>query len=635
MNKKAILGGKKAWVAAFFVSVILLFALPRALAETASFDTFIPDTALVYISVRNIAETRENFKQTNLYKLWEEEEIQNAFQSVIDKVRQDLQEVEQEIGISFKEITEMFTGETAFVFLDLESKTVTTKKTEVDWDAVDFEKFDFETGELPQKEVEVQKTEFVPYSALIADIGENQAGLEEIIERALDAAGEDGPSRKTSEIYGGAINILEDKKDPSIVVAYAFVDNLFMAAWRVEALERMIAHYKRVAKVQAPLSQNLTYRYVVSKLGKESDAVFFLHNELCYDLPLGEFAEEFFSQFGPPQPPGQPFGPKYQIKNFFRSMEEAAIRALGGGICLAPEKTLLVSYAYAPGVPKGTMKMHPTEILPAKSLTFTPREAFCYLLVFVDFQEYWKLLKKQFEAQFAETGMDLFGQLEAQLAHYEEEFGFSLEEDLLGSMGNEAGLFVIPKSAYDAEGTVAVVVFGALDNSARFEACLTKMREIPLLAFFTTEEQDYLGYRINVFLAPPRASLVPPGEAEAPPLPEDSMAYAVTDDFFFFSSSSVLLKAVLRSLTEPTPSIQENDLFRKATADFPPRPLSLFYVDLGQLLDQIYPFISELSVATGREASLPSLEVLKKHLTFISATTVRDENGILSITVLP
>lgn len=633
MNKKAILGGKKAWVAAFFLTTIFLFALPRSLAETASFDTFIPDTALVYVSVINITETRENFKQTNLYKLWEEEETQNAFQSVADKVRQGLQEAEQEIGISFKEIAEMFTGEAAFVFLDLESKTVTTKETEVDWDAVDFEKFDFETGELPQKEVAVQETEFVPYSAIIADIGENQAGLEEVIERALDAAGEEGPSRKTSEIYGVAINILEDKKDPSIVVAYAFMDSLFIATWGVEALERMIVNYK--TKVQAPLSRNLTYRYVVSKLDKESDVVFFLNNELCYDLPLGEFAEEFFSQFGPPQSPGQAFGPKYQIKNSFRSMEEAAIRALGGGISLAPEKTLLVSYAYAPGIPKGTMKIYPTEIPPAKSLTFTPREAFCYLLVSMDFQEYWKQLKKQFDAQFAETGMDFFGQVEAQLAHYEEEFGFSLEEDLLGSMGNEAGLFVIPKSAYDAEGTVAVVVFGALDNSARFEDCLTKIRDIPLLSFFTTEEQDYLGYKINVFSAPPGPTAMPPGEAEAPPLPEDGPAYAVTDDFFFFSSSSVLLKAVLRSLTEPTPSIQENDLFRKATADFPPQPLYLFYADLGQLLDQIYPFISELSVATGREASLPSLEALKKHLTFISATTVRDENGILSITVLP
>ena len=135
--------GKKAWVAAFFVITILLFALPSALAETAPFDTFIPDTALVYVSVRNITETRENFKQTNLYKLWEEEEIQNAFQSVIDKVRQRLEEAEQEIGISFKEIAEMFTGEAAFVFLDLETTTVTTKEMQEDWDPEDYEKFDF------------------------------------------------------------------------------------------------------------------------------------------------------------------------------------------------------------------------------------------------------------------------------------------------------------------------------------------------------------------------------------------------------------------------------------------------------------------------------------------------------------
>ena len=635
MNKKAILGSKRAWVRVFFLTAIFLFILPRALAETASFDTFIPDTALVYVSVKNITETKENFKESNLYKLWEEEEIQTALQSAIEQVRQGLQEAEEEIGISFKEISEMFTGEVAFVLLTLEIKTVTRKKTEVDWDAVDFEKFDFETGQPPQKEVEVQETAFIPYFALIADIGENRARLEEIIERALDAAGKDAPYRKTSESRGVGINILEDKEDPSIVVAYAFMDNLFIATWGVEPLDKMIAYYKMEMKIQAPLSQNTTYRYVMSKVGEEADAVSFLNMDACYDLPLEEFGEKVLSESGPTQVLGPAFGPKF-LKASLRNMEEASIKALGGGISLVPGKTICTSYTYAPGVPKGAMKIYPTEILPAKSLTFTPKEAFCYALAFMDFQEYWKQLKRQLEAQSAATGIDFFSQFEAQLAQHEEQFGFSLEEDLLSSMGKEAGLFVIAKSAYGAEGTVAVVVFLALESSARFEGCLTKLKNIPPLAFFPMEEQEYLGYKINVFLPPTGPMAMPPGEAEAPPPPKDSPAYAVTGDFFFFSSSSVLLKTTLRSLTEPNPTIRENDLFRKATADFPPQPLSLFYADLGQLLEQIYPFIGPFFVVPGEPvSSLPSLEVLKRHLTFISATCVRDEDGILSITILP
>jgi len=625
-----IYDSKRAWVRVFFLTAIFLFILPRALAETASFDTFIPDTALVYVSVKNITETKENFKESNLYKLWEEEEIQTALQSAIEQVRQGLQEAEEEIGISFKEISEMFTGEVAFVLLTLETKTVTTKKTEVDWDAVDFEKFDFETGQLPQKEVEARETEFVPYFGLIADIGENRARLEEVIERALEAAGEDAPYRKTSESRGVAINILEDKEDPSIVMAYAFVDNLFIGTWGVETLERMIANYK--VKIQAPLSQNTTYRYVMSKLGEEPDAVSFVNMEACYDLPLEEFGEEVFSEFGPPQAPSPAFGPKF-FKDSFRSMEEASIKALGNATFLAPGKTVCTSYSYAPGLPKGAMKIYPTEIPPTKSLTFTPKEAFCYALAFMDFQEYWKQIKKQLEAQSEATGVDFFSQFEAQLAQYEDDFGFSLEEDLLGSMGNEAGLFVIAKSAYGGEGTVAVGVFLALNNSARFEDCLTKLREVPPLALFPMKEQEYLGYKINVWH--PGLMVMPPGEAELPPPPADAPAYVVTENFFFFSSSSVLLKAVLRSLTEPAPTIQENDLFREATADFPPRPLSLFYADLGQLLDQIYPLIAKFSAAMGEEVSLPSLEVLKKHLTFVSGASVRDEDGILSIMVLP
>lgn len=626
--------GKRAWLVAFLLTFTLILALPQALAETDSFDTFIPDTALVYVSVRNISQTKENFKETNLYKLWEEEEIQNLLQSTVEEARQGLQKAELEIGISFKEISEMFVGEMAFVLFDLKTETSTEKKMEVDWDAVDFENFDFETGKLPEKEVEIRETKVVPYLAIIADIGEKQAALEEIIERTLDSAAENAPYRKTAESRGVAINILEDKEDPSVAVAYAFMDNLFIATYGVEALERMIASYK--TQLQAPLSQNPTYRYVTSKVGEKPDAVFFVNSEPLYDLPIEEISEKFFREFGPPQPPGATFGPKNQMRDSFTSMEEASIKAMGGGITLAPGKTLLTSYTYAPGMPTGSMKILPSEIPPARSLSFTPTAAICYSYVFMDYQEYWKQIMAQLEARSAEPGMEHFGQFQALLAQYEAEFDFSLEEDLIGSMGNEAGLFVVPKSAYGAEGTVAVVVFCALENSGRFADALSKIRQLPIppLMMFPVQEQDYLGYRINVFL-PPAFMAMPPGEAEAPPLPIDGPAYVVTDDFFFFSTSNILLKSALRSLTEPAPTIQENALFREATAGFPPQPLVLFYADLGQLLNQVYTLIATISAATGEEVPLPSLEVLQQHLTYISATQVRDEDGLLSITVLP
>jgi hypothetical protein len=622
--------GKGVWLVVLFLTFALIVAPPGAWAETDPFDTFIPDSTLIYVSVKNLSQTRQNFKETNLYNLWEEEEIQNLVQGTVDKARQELEEAEQEIGISFKEISDMFVGEMTFVLFDLETRTVTEKKMETDWDAVDFEKFDFEAG-VPEKEVEVSRTEAIPHLAIIADIGENQAALEEAIERTLDSAAEDAPQRITSESRGVAINILQGKKDPSKAVAYAFMDNLFIITWGEEALERMIAHYKMQA--QTPLCLNPNYRNVVSKLGQRPDAVFFVNCEPLYDLPVEEMFEKFFKQYGPPQSPGVTFGPGYQIKDSIRNMEEASIKALGGGMTLAMGKTLLTSYSYAPGTPTGSMKIYPLEVPPARSLIFTPRETICYFRIFMDFQEYWKYFVAQMKAQSMDTGMGFFEQFQASLAQYEEEFEFSLEEDLIGSMGNEAGLFVVPKRAYDAEGTVAVVVFSALKNSARFEDALTKVRNIPIPPLMLpVQEQEYLGYRINVFM--PFAAMSP-GEGEAPPPPPDGPAFTITDDFFFFSSSSVLLKAVLRSLSQPVPSIQENDLFLEATAGLPGPPLSLFYADLGQLLDQLYAFIEPKALAAGEETSLPSLEVLKKHLSYISGAASFDEEGLLSVMVLP
>ena len=123
---RGVLGRGRALAVAAALATVLS-AMPGRAAEPAQVEPpksarILPDRTLALFVAEDIATTRERYKETVIWKLWEEPEVQAFFEPIIPKIEAILEKGEEMGEFSFADIPAAFGGQVALAFVGLDTQ---------------------------------------------------------------------------------------------------------------------------------------------------------------------------------------------------------------------------------------------------------------------------------------------------------------------------------------------------------------------------------------------------------------------------------------------------------------------------------------------------------------------------------
>ncbi|HKB14702.1 MAG TPA: hypothetical protein VKF62_01480, partial [Planctomycetota bacterium] len=298
--------------------------------------------------------------------------------------------------------------------------------------------------------------------------------------------------------------------------------------------------------------------------------------------------------------------------------------------------------AYVGGARSGLFSLAQMPTGEFKTASLAPADAASFSAYRIELKKIWDLvlrLATEFEGEEGEARREI----EAK----EKEFGFSIGEDLLASLGDEIAFFsgrpgreeADVLAAEDPESTMLsgitrATILLALRQSEKLEGYLeTLLKKAGLGATLKTEE--YQGRRIHSCMA----VMVP-------------LSYAVAGDTLVLGFAPERVQEVLRRIEKPdTPSLKESDRFLQAVAALPKPRASVSYANAEASLEEmegafkmLAGVVSSLNLdvhAAGEKAPSPPVDLaalfekfpaaaLKRHWKRDSASTlVPDGDGVL------
>lgn len=178
-----------------------------------------------------------------------------------------------------------------------------------------------------------------------------------------------------------------------------------------------------------------------------------------------------------------------------------------------------------------------------------------------------------------------------QIGQFEQQLGFSIRDDLLGSLDDE---FI---HAQDGSGdTTSQVVGFKIKDAAKLEAALDGLKKFIRAAFGAFEEGDHLGFKVNTLQMPQAAGT------------ETETSYCNTGSHLLISTGPPdTLKKILGRMKEPAgPSLWDNDRARNLIARAPANYNALSISTAAPLIDMLATAAALESQTGGKQAKKKS-----------------------------
>ncbi|MDQ7781142.1 MAG: hypothetical protein RDV41_15715, partial [Planctomycetota bacterium] len=85
-------------------------------------DSLVPAETIGYFSICDLSQAKESFKETALWKIWKDEEVQYAYEQIVKNFQNEIDELEGEFekntGKKLDDILEMLTGQVSVALVD-------------------------------------------------------------------------------------------------------------------------------------------------------------------------------------------------------------------------------------------------------------------------------------------------------------------------------------------------------------------------------------------------------------------------------------------------------------------------------------------------------------------------------------
>ncbi len=423
---------------------LLAALLLAAVARAQSFDEFVPDSTLLYVSVENVARTRERWEKSPLAALWKDEAMQAFLEKPRAKWAAWMEKVRSEDEFTPDDVLEVLAGQLAVALVWAEGADE-------------------------------------PTPLILADIGENGEKVRELLVKMEKKGSESGERRDEEEFRG--VTIVRYSKGGEDVErtdegAWFLDGRTFAAAEKADSLKDLLA--RREHKEEGTLASRELYRRTRGRLGARG-ADFFAYvdaSNLVKALVDSEGIDE-------------------DAMRIMGALGLTAIEGLALEFAIEPGGLALRFFLPVKGPKEGVLKLldgKNSALLPPR---YAPADALTAGAWTFDLPAMYEEARKI--ADRIEEGSS--AQMDAAFANIKEMTGVDVPADIIASLGTEIAYHTrapdpaAPPTPLGARFTMSI----QLKDRERFEAALEKL--VAALAPGMAA-QDYLGVKLRVVPTP-------------------------------------------------------------------------------------------------------------------------------------
>ncbi len=475
--------GTTTGVAAVALSCLVACADISAAADRR-IEELLPANTVAFVHIRDAKATAERIKKTPYYAMYQEDPVKKFLEKPMKKLREELKEVEAEIGVNLEEIYGFVSGEAAVALV----------KTP-----------------FPEKDKDIGLL-------LAADIGANGKALEARIADVLGKVPAGTFEKLREEAHGTAYTMLkfkEDKGPPEL--AYCVTGQMFIATLGGKTMANFLGSLK--APPAESLAASKPFKEAEEQIGEAHDFMAFAN--------LKRLIEDLKEMAGPPED-GRPSADKILKALGFDAIQWAAMGATVG------EKALTsAGYLKAPGEKRGILKLLSPGGGDLRLPGDLPEDAGITCAFQFRASEFLDELRDMLNA----IDPQIAAQMDALLGMFQMQAQIDIKKDLLAHVGNSHYFYQTYPKPYQFGKENHVFSLGLKDKEA-FRTAVGKMLAASGGAF---EEKEYLGHKYTA-VKMPQAQLGP----DAPPAP--SPAFGVVGERFVFSIREEGMQDYLRRI---------------------------------------------------------------------------------------
>ncbi len=594
---------KALFPAALSAALLLsLSAAPRAVSAQAAggkakeLESLVPEKTVVFVTFRNLGAAREKWKNTALYKIWTDKEVEFAVEKLLGNFEEFKQEIEREFqkttGVELQSALDILKGQLSFAVITLPART--------------------EEGEKP------------PCMAFALDFGAQQPVVEKLIEFAKQSVGGGGDKLKTEKVQIDGTDVFAFGDD-NLKFHYAFLDQTLFITMDRETMQGILS--ARAGKGGKSLAECEAFGRVRQATVRDGEEALFIYADFkALKDGIGEMAGIDAKE----------------LAQSIAALGVENVQSIGISVTFAEGGISDALYVHAPGEKKGLLKIISLAKTGTPHLNLVPAEAISYMGLRLDLGSIWDISMEMVKS-FDEEALK---EINEELAEFQKKTGVNIREDLIGALGDEISTF----SSFPKGGGIipeGVTIF-SLTNPQRFEDAFRKLMEA---AGLERKELAFKGRTLKYFTAKIAAPGEGPGEGPGPgeegrgqfgssPIPGVGMEsllllnltsfqnYFVEGNYLFVSNLSQSLKRVVDKLDggDKFVSLARNPHYSRLVSRLPGSPGLVMYTDLRGIFDLVYNTLlplgqigevflrKELKVPF-ENAVLPRSEAVSQHLT--------------------
>lgn len=420
---------------------LLAALLLATVAAAQSFEALLPDSTIFYVSLENLARTKERYEKSPLAALWNDDAMKAFAEKPLAKWAELMDEMRKDEGIAPGDVLDLLAGQLAFAFV---------------W------------GEGYDQ----------PKGVLLADIGENGERFREFVAKAEKRFVEEGGRKKDEQEFRGLKITTYREGEETGGTSWMLDGKTFALAENADLLKDVLA---RKDRTEGTLATRELYRRTRERAGGRAPDLLLYADGVNFVKALRE-SEELDDE----------------DMKIGTTLGLLAIEALEFDITLEPEGLVMRGFLGVKGEKTGILKIADgknSALLPPR---YTPADALSAGAWALDLPALWEEVRKVADA--IEEGS--MGTADEWMKAFKEETGVDIAADLIATLGAELTYHTRPP-AEGAMGPAAMLGRIALafqvKDRERFEGALDKV-----IAAFAPDmaAQDYLGVKLRLIQTP-------------------------------------------------------------------------------------------------------------------------------------
>ncbi len=575
-------------------------------------ERILPDSTVFLLKLNDTKSFREAFQSSQYGQLWNDPALKDFRVELAEKLDDATKGLKERIGITFKELLEIPQGSLTIAAIATEPAPGDAKPND------------------PAKPGIA--------GALLADTGENQKKMLDVLDRSSKQAEGEGAKVSTESFNGLTIHVVQfptpkeepkaegdpkekSKPTPPPPLVWTNTDSLFFITTDVDVIKDLTSH-------REGRDNSLAASESFVKTGAKTDSS---HAQVVWYLDVNRLVKAVIKSMS-----GGVEAQVQQTEVLVQTLGVYGLKSIGGSFTLGAGSydSLSKIFVHAPKPVQGLLKAFSMPALPLRPESWVPADVASYQTMSLDIDNLYLALEEVVN-KFQQGGLNL---LEQQLAGPNGGQPLSFQKDVFGPLGDRITVIIDYKKPIK-EDSQRMLLAVSLEDTKAFQSTLSQLITFTGAA---PDKREFQGTTIYDF-----ALNVPDGAGAAfkAGAGKSTVSLAIAKDTLFLTSDTTLLEQVLRP---GNANLAESASFQSIAKEYPEKASGLSYVRPDESARISYDLIKsgkfEKAILQGMAArgagagipnlgklipvdKLPDFSVFAKYLSLGGGFGVMDDDG--------